>query len=236
MKKFARGFGLVEIMVALVLGLVVTLGIIQIFAASRGTYVTQNSSARMQEDARFVLSKLIQEVRMAGMFGCLSLDNVTLIAGSIAKPAAFSNPILWDNATSTLTLISADVSTAGSSPTWTVVSDCQTSTQIYSGAVTPATGFTAFPLRQLTYTLSGTNLKFKSGTGTDAAQSILSNVAALEVSFGMGGNYPMSYSGVVTTAAAANIRSVRIRLTLQDPDNRVRSQTYSVVAALRNRF
>ena len=71
MKKFAKGFGLVEIMVALVLGLVVVLGVIQIFLASKNTYVTQNASARMQEDARFALSKLMQEIRLTGMYGCL---------------------------------------------------------------------------------------------------------------------------------------------------------------------
>jgi type IV pilus assembly protein PilW len=235
MKKGAKGFGLIEIMVALVLGLIVTLGIIQIFAASRGTYLTQNSSARMQEDARFVLSKLMQEIRMTGMYGCLSLDNITLISGSIAKPAAFATPILWDNTAKTLTLISADVGTAGSSSTWTVVSDCQTSTQIYTGKVTPTvTTLTAFPLRQMTYTLSGTDLKFRVGSTTD--QALLSNVVAFDVSFGMGGTYPMSYTSVVTSATSANIRSVRLTLTLKDPDNRVRNQTYNVVAALRNRF
>jgi type IV pilus assembly protein PilW len=52
----------------------------------------------------------------------------------------------------------------------------------------------------------------------------------------MGGTYPMSYTSVVTSATSANIRSVRLTLTLKDPDNRVRNQTYNVVAALRNRF
>jgi len=33
----------------------------------------------------------------------------------------------------------------------------------------------------------------------------------------------------------ALIRSVRIRMTLQDPTGKVRDQTYSVVVALRNR-
>ena len=235
MKKLNKGFGLVEIMVALVLGLVVTLGITQIFVSSRTTFMSQNSSARMQEDARFVLSKLMQEIRMTGMFGCMSLDSATLVTGSIAKPTAFNTPILWDNTTKALTLISADVGTSGSTSTWTVASDCQTTNQIYLGKVTP-TGLTAFPLRQLAYTLSGTDLKFKAGIGTDAPQTILSNVASLEVSFGMGAGYPMSYTSVVTTGTSGNIRSVRIKLTLQDPDNRVRTQTYSVVAALRNRF
>ncbi|MDU8441926.1 prepilin-type N-terminal cleavage/methylation domain-containing protein, partial [Pseudomonas syringae pv. actinidiae] len=147
MKKFSRGFGLIEIMVALVLGLVVSLGIIQIFTASRGTYQSQNAAARMQEDARFILSKLIQEIRMSGMYGCLSFNSYTPVSPAIAWPTALNTPILWDNASKTLTLVTSDVGTAGSTPTWTIVSDCQTTTQLYSGARTPGTGQTAFPIR-----------------------------------------------------------------------------------------
>lgn len=236
MRRPAKGFGLIEIMVALVLGLVVTLGTLQIFASSRSTYLTQNSSARMQEDARFVLSKLLQEIRMTGMYGCLSLDSVTVVAGSIAKPAAFSTPILFDNVAKQLTLISADVGTSSSSPTWTVVSNCLNSTQVYTGKPALANGFTAFPLRQIVYTLDGKNLKVKVGLGSESAQVLLSNVVSLEVYFGMGGSNPMWYTNTVTAATSLNIRSVRMVLTLEDPDKQVRNQVYSVVAALRNRF
>ncbi|MCD5985183.1 MULTISPECIES: PilW family protein [Pseudomonas] len=234
MRRLSRGFGLVEIMVALVLGLVVSLGIVQIFTASRGTYQSQNASARMQEDARFVLSKMIQEIRMTGMYGCLSFSNNIPVAPAIALPPALDNPILWDNANKILTLVTADVGTTGSAPTWTIVSNCLTTTQLYVGARTPATGQTAFPLRQLVYVLTGTNLMIKFGTGGDP-QPLLQNVADFSVSFGMAGN-PMSYKTAITPANAGDIRSVRINLTLLDPDNRVEDQTYSVVAYLRNRF
>ncbi|MBX8540580.1 prepilin-type N-terminal cleavage/methylation domain-containing protein [Pseudomonas cichorii] len=234
MKKSSRGFGLIEIMVALVLGLVVSMGIIQIFSASRGTFLTQNASARMQEDARFVLSKLMQEIRMTGMYGCLGFSNYVPVSPAIAWPAALDNPILWDNANKTLTLVTSDIGTTGTSPTWTIISNCQTSTQLYAGAKLPAAGETAFPMRQLVYTLTGQNLTIKYGTG-GAAQPLLQNVSAFDVSFGMAGS-PMTYVTTVSTAAAADIRSVRISLTLQDPDNRVRPQQYNVVAYLRNRF
>ncbi|MBX8569622.1 PilW family protein [Pseudomonas cichorii] len=236
MKKSSRGFGLIEIMVALVLGLVVSMGIIQIFSASRGTFLTQNASARMQEDARFVLSKLMQEIRMTGMYGCLGFSNYVPVSPAIAWPAALDNPILWDNANKTLTLVTSDIGTTGTSPTWTIISNCQTSTQLYAGAKLPAAGETAFPMRQLVYTLTGQNLTIKYGTGgTAQAQPLLQNVSAFDVSFGMAGS-PMTYVTTVSTAAAADIRSVRISLTLQDPDNRVRPQQYNVVAYLRNRF
>ncbi len=69
MKPNQSGFGLVEVMVAMVLGLLVVLGITQIFVSSKQTYETQDASARLQEDARYVLSRITQELRMAGMFG-----------------------------------------------------------------------------------------------------------------------------------------------------------------------
>ncbi|MEE3917182.1 prepilin-type N-terminal cleavage/methylation domain-containing protein [Pseudomonas viridiflava] len=234
MRRLSRGFGLVEIMVALVLGLVVSLGIVQIFTASRATYQSQNASARMQEDARFVLSKMIQEIRMTGMYGCLSFSNVTPVAPAIALPVALDNAILWDNANAKLTLVTADVGSTGSTPTWTIISDCRSTTQLYTGARAPAAGETAFPLRQLVYSLSGTDLSIRFGATADP-QPLLQNVTSFSVSFGMVGN-PMSYKTAITAGNAGDIRSVRISLTLHDPDNRVEDQQYSVVAYLRNRF
>lgn len=234
MKKFSRGFGLIEIMVALVLGLVISMGVIQIFVASRGTYTSQNTSARMQEDARFVLSKMMQEIRMTGMFGCLSVDNLTPASGALTvKPAAFNNPILWNNANSTLTLITADIGGSGGTPTWTILSDCQSTTQLYPGTQPPSPGQVAFPLRQLTYVFTGTNLTV--AVGTADAQPLLSNVRTLTIDFGLAGS-PMTYTSAITAGNAANIRSVRIGLTLYDPTGKVRDQVYNVVAAVRNRF
>lgn len=240
MRKLSRGFGLVEIMVALVLGLVVSLGIIQIFTAARGTYVSQNASARMQEDARFVLSKLLQELRLAGMYGCLQFDTA-LASGAINKPAALNNPILWDAANQTLTLVTADIGTAGTSPTWTVISDCQTTSQLYSGSKAPLAGQTAFPLRQLVYKLNGTDLQMQQQLSTGVQgpfQTLLQNVRSLEVSFGLKGQ-PMTYTALnapITNANGPDVLSVRIRLVMSDPTARVRDQQFNVVAYLRNRF
>lgn len=235
MKNFSRGFGVVEIMVALVLGLVVSLGIIQIFTAARGTYVSQNASARMQEDARFVLSKMLQELRMAGMYGCLQLDSVQA-QGAIPRPAALNNPVLWDAANQALTIVTSDVGTSGTSPTWTIISDCQTTSQIYLGARAPAAGQTAFPLRQLIYRLNGTQLTMQLGTAQP--QPLLQNVARFEIWFGMKGS-PMTYSAAavpITAGNSADVLSVRIRLEMSDPDAKVRNQQFNVVAYLRNRF
>ncbi|MBD8576438.1 prepilin-type N-terminal cleavage/methylation domain-containing protein [Pseudomonas syringae] len=228
MRRASRGFGLVEIMVALVLGLVVSLGVIQIFTSSRATFLSQNAAARMQEDARFVLSKMIQELRMTGMYGCLGFTSYVPVSPAIAMPAALDNPIQWTNATSTLTLVTADIGTAGTAPSWTILSDCQTSSQLYEGARAPAAGQTAFPLRQLVYSYSNRTLSLNN-------QPLLQNISAFNVSFGVAGN-PMSYTNAITLVNAGAIRSVRLSLTLTDPDGRVEDQPYSMVAYLRNRF
>jgi type IV pilus assembly protein PilW len=96
MSRSSRGFGLIELLIALALSLIVVLGVAQIFIAAKNTYVSQNTAAAMQEDARFVLSKLTQEIRMVGMFGCLGAITDSSTAGDFN--ASQLAPISWDNA------------------------------------------------------------------------------------------------------------------------------------------
>ncbi len=72
-------------------------------------------------------------------------------------------------------------------------------------------------------------------TTTGKSEPLLQNVARLDFLFGITGN-PMTYTRAITAANSGDIRSVRILLTLRDPDGRVKDQEYSVVAYLRNRF
>ena len=67
---------------------------------------------------------------------------------------------------------------------------------------------------------------------------LVDNVQAFAISFGMAAQ-PASAQVVRYDASPADeslIRSVRILMTLRDPAGRVKDQTYSVVAALRNRL
>ena len=237
MNRHSRGFGLIELMIALVLSLIVILGVVQIFIAAKNTYVSQNAAAVMQEDARFALSKMVQEIRMVGMFGCLA----TVIDASTDNGFAASQttPIRWDNANRRLTLVTADIGSGGGVPTWTVVSDCRTSATAYSNARAPATGQLAFPIRRLVYSFNNNQLLLGSGTGNPPTLSVLvDNVRAFDVTFGVAGSATdiaaSSYTG--NPADPALIRSVRLSLTLFDPRNTVREQTFNVVAALRNRL
>ncbi|KJZ38603.1 PilW family protein [Pseudomonas fluorescens] len=236
MSRSNRGFGLIELLIALALSLIVVLGVAQIFIAAKNTYVSQNVSAGMQEDARFVLSKMIQEIRMVGMFGCLGAITDASSAGDFN--ASQITPISWDNASLKLTLVTADVGGTGAVPTWTVVSDCRNSATAYTGVRTPATGFLAFPIRRWVYSFSNNQILMGTGAGTPTQFVLVNNVSAFNVSFGLASSAAdvaaSSYSS--NPSDPARIRSVRLSLTLTDPNNRVRNQTFSVVAALRNRL
>ncbi|WP_222834271.1 PilW family protein [Pseudomonas sp. SC3(2021)] len=236
MKHHSRGFGLIEMLIALALGLIVVLGVVQTFLAAKNTYVSQNTGAAMQEDARFVLSKMIQELRMVGMFGCLGSITDASSAGDFN--AAQLTPISWDNSNLKLTLVTADVGGNGGTPTWTVVSDCRNSATAYTGLRAAASGQIAFPIRRLIYSFSNNQILMGTGSGTPTQQVLVNNVSAFNVTFGLASSATdvaaSSYSS--NPGDPARIRSVRLSLTLTDPNNRVANQTFNVVAALRNRL
>ncbi|MDY7561920.1 pilus assembly protein PilW [Pseudomonas sp. 10B1] len=225
MKLVSSGFGLVEIMLAMTLGLVITLGLTQLFIGTKNTYVSQTAAAFMQEDARFLLSKMLQEIRMVGMFGCLkTIDDV-----GKGFSAARQTPIRWDNAKQTLTLITADVGTTGGKSDWVVISDCESSATAYAGDHDPGLGQMKFPIREVTYTYNRRNSEIS---------GLIKNVSAFSVLFGVA-NTVEDRSVSHYSANPVNpelIRSVRLNLTLSDPAKRVKDQTFMVVAALRNRL
>lgn len=61
-----RGFGLVEVLVALVIGLLLLAGIIQIFLGSKQSYRTNDALAIVQENGRFAIDFISRDLRMAG--------------------------------------------------------------------------------------------------------------------------------------------------------------------------
>ena len=61
-----RGFTLVEIMVALTLGLLVLAGVIQVFLSTQQSARIQQAASRMQEDGRMAMALLSRYFRQAG--------------------------------------------------------------------------------------------------------------------------------------------------------------------------
>jgi type IV pilus assembly protein PilW len=90
------GISLVEIMIALLIGLFLLAGILQMFSASQQTYRMQSNLARLQENGRFALDFLAHDVRMAGYWGCMSstsdisgLDGASGTSDTITLHGAF---------------------------------------------------------------------------------------------------------------------------------------------------
>ena len=84
----ARGFSLVELMVAILIGLIISIGVVQIFGATRATYQLDESLARAQENGRFALEFLHQDIRHAGYAGCKRDTTVTVFNDLSSVPGA----------------------------------------------------------------------------------------------------------------------------------------------------
>ena len=69
------GLSLIELLVAMTLGTIVTIGIVQMFTANQETYQVNIGQARMQENARFAMEFLTAPIRMAGFTGCFSEED-----------------------------------------------------------------------------------------------------------------------------------------------------------------
>ncbi|MGC5701940.1 prepilin-type N-terminal cleavage/methylation domain-containing protein [Pseudomonas sp. NFXW11] len=229
------GFSLPEMLLALALSLVLVLGVAQVFGVAKRTYLSQSAAAHLQEDGRFVLSKMLQEIRMSGLFGCLRSITDASLDRSFSRYAA--TPVHWDAAQQQLTLISADVGEQGGAPTWSLVSDCRQQALVYSGAHSGGAGQQVWGLRRLFYRFKDRQLLHGSGLGRQQAV-LLDGVEAFELSFGLAdspsASTVSSYSR--NPSDPARIRSVHLRLTLADPEARVQPQYFTLVAALRNRL
>nr|WP_320166983.1 PilW family protein [uncultured Methylophaga sp.] len=68
-----KGFSLVELMVALVIGLLLIAGVIELFVSTRQTYRVQDMKARMQEDGRYAIHHISSLLDRAGYVGCNSI-------------------------------------------------------------------------------------------------------------------------------------------------------------------
>lgn len=83
-----RGFSLVELMVAVTIGLVILAAVSGIFVTSKTTYNTQDNLARLQENARFAVYYLSDDIRRAGYAGCL--ESITTVKNHLVNELAFN--------------------------------------------------------------------------------------------------------------------------------------------------
>lgn len=70
------GLSLIEVMVALALSLVITVGLTQIFVSNSQSFRVSEASARIQETGRLATAIVGREIRNASYWGCLGSDGV----------------------------------------------------------------------------------------------------------------------------------------------------------------
>lgn len=133
-----KGFSLVELMIALLLGLLLSAGIISVYLNSKTAFEQDEEVARVQENGRFALKVLSSNLSMAGFFGGIlesdAISGNTPAIGSscggggvwefdIAEPITFVNDATGANANAALSCITAaDVyNNAGTSVTPDVI-------------------------------------------------------------------------------------------------------------------
>ena len=91
MRRCQAGFGLLEMVVALAIGLMLLAAASQLFVSAHQTWRLQSTAVRMQDSARLALLRMAQDIRMAGMFGCLRLSPDDFLVSGAEQ--AFARPL-----------------------------------------------------------------------------------------------------------------------------------------------
>ena len=65
----SRGFSLVELIVAMTIGSFLIIGAVFVYSQSRSSFSLNEAQARLQENARYVLSVVEPEIQLAGYYG-----------------------------------------------------------------------------------------------------------------------------------------------------------------------
>lgn len=125
-KTRQQGFTLIEVMIALVIGIVLITGMIAVFLGNKRTAALTEAMTEMQQSARFALDTLARDARMSGFQGCIDVQE-----GS-AKTLADNSP------TENLSETAIGGSTVISATSW--LPEPPTGFVLPSGDITPVTG------------------------------------------------------------------------------------------------
>ncbi|MBE03229.1 MAG: hypothetical protein CMI11_11155 [Oceanospirillales bacterium] len=75
--RVQSGLSLVELMIALLLGTLLSIGLVQVFTSNSQSFRTNEASARAQESGRIAMDILARALRNSGFFGCFPVQGVT---------------------------------------------------------------------------------------------------------------------------------------------------------------
>lgn len=95
-----KGLGLIELMIAMTLGLVLLGGIGYVYLGSSSAFRTTENLSRVQENARYALEVMSRDIRMAGYIGCGNIATMTVktIASPPVPAMSLNNALIgYDN-------------------------------------------------------------------------------------------------------------------------------------------
>ena len=75
------GFNLVELMISMTITLILLAAISGMMVSTKEANTTQNSLARLQENARIALQIVSRDIRRAGYFGCGGFNRENVVNG-----------------------------------------------------------------------------------------------------------------------------------------------------------
>jgi type IV pilus assembly protein PilW len=98
--KLSAGFSLIELMIAMLLGLIVIGGVISVFVANQQTYRTNQALGDVQDGARVAFEMMARDIRNAGLTGCDSSTsgNITSVLKNSPSNGGTAWWANWNNA------------------------------------------------------------------------------------------------------------------------------------------
>ena len=87
--KTQQGLSLIELMIAVVLGIFITGGMLQLFVNGNQSYRVQENLSRVQENGRFAMAFITRDLRVAGYYGCL--NDATKIESNLNAGSSYDN-------------------------------------------------------------------------------------------------------------------------------------------------
>ena len=160
-KKHQVGMTLIEIMIALLIGLFLLAGLYQIFISSKQSYRLSDGQSRLQENTRYALEVLSHDIRLAGYLGCSGV--------TASNPVVIANdPLIAPNAhAGNASVVAASVVTGGNGGTT-------------GSFTTPSPALTNSPLTPVLKNTDAITVQFGESCGgfTTAALSTVNSTAA----------------------------------------------------------
>lgn len=187
-KATQSGFTLTELMIAMVLGVILAGGVVNLFVVGQRSFRMDETVARMQDEGRFAINELVRDVRMAGYIGELVhpvsiTADPALTAGIDCGVAGQPDWILgfFDDVTddiNTLTAVdNATGATANAAFSCINAGELQPQTDVvgvkrFAGRAVPAAGIVANTIYMQSNALEGVMYQAPLGAGAGVADPL----------------------------------------------------------------